>query len=239
MTDSGDQITWAYSYDVPSGSDGTATVTISGTDPAGNANDAPTNASFTIDNTAPTVALTYIPDSNVKPNEVLRIVATFNEAINGTPTIAIDTNGTDLAATDMTISGDAATWRYDNTAPTGSNGAATVTIADATDDALNPNAAATDAQFNITGNAAPVIQRSGTLSIPSTVDRIDNPNATVPSDIADMRRPATPRNSNVVIDSRTPFRSLRRSVYKHRQLRRRIRVNRHPSARKQTYADQE
>ena len=235
MTDSGNQIAWTYSYDVPSGSDGAATVTISGTDPAGNPNDAATNETFTIDNTAPTVAITYIPDSNAKANEVLTIVATFDEAINGTPTIAIDTNGTDLVATDMTISGDAATWRYDYTVPTGSNGAATVTIAGATDDALNPNDEATNDQFNITGGGmAPVLQRAATLTMPWTVGRDIHPNATIPPDVPDTPQPTTPRNSNVMIDSRTPVWSLLRSANGRRRLRRRAGVKQHPLGKRQT-----
>ena len=63
MTDSGDQTIFTFSYDVPAGSDGSATVTIAGaTDSAGNPNAAASNDSFTIDNTAPTVALAYSKD---------------------------------------------------------------------------------------------------------------------------------------------------------------------------------
>jgi len=51
---------WTYVFTIPAGSDGEATVTISGTDLAGNANQAATNATFVIDNTAPVVAVTGI-----------------------------------------------------------------------------------------------------------------------------------------------------------------------------------
>ena len=62
MTDSADQTTFTFSYDVPAGSDGAATVTIAGAADVANPNDAASNDSFTIDNTSPTVALSY-PES--------------------------------------------------------------------------------------------------------------------------------------------------------------------------------
>ena len=151
MTDSGDQPTWTYSYNVPPRSDGAATVIITGaSDAAGYPNTAATNNTFTIDNTGPTVALTYSPDRDVSDPDTLVITATFNQAISGTPTIAIDTAGTDQPATAMTDSGDQTVWTYSYNVPAGSLGTATVTIAGATDAAGNPNAAASKASFNIT-----------------------------------------------------------------------------------------
>ena len=58
MTVSGNGITWTFSYDVPSGSDGTATVSIAGaTDEAGNPNQPATNNTFVIGITGPSVVL--------------------------------------------------------------------------------------------------------------------------------------------------------------------------------------
>ena len=157
MTDSGDQTSWTFSYEVPATSDGTATVTIAGaTDAAGNPNEAPTNNTFTIDNTGPTVALTYSPDRAVSSADELTITATFSEAINGTPTIAINTTGTDLSATNMADSGDQTTWTFSYDVPATSDGTATVTIAGAADAAANPNDAATNNTFTI-DNTGPTV----------------------------------------------------------------------------------
>ena len=57
MTMGADNTIWTYDYDVPAGSDGTATVTIAGVDLAGNANEPATNNTFIIDNTIPTVTV--------------------------------------------------------------------------------------------------------------------------------------------------------------------------------------
>ena len=157
MTDSGDQTTWTFSDDVPATSDGTATVTISGAiDAAGNTADAASNNTFTIDNTGPTVALTYNPDRAVNSADELTITATFNEAIAGTPTIAINTTGTDLSATNMTDSGDQTTWTFSYDVPATSDGPATVTIAGATDAVGNSNDPASNNSFTI-DNTGPTV----------------------------------------------------------------------------------
>ncbi len=58
MTIGIDNTQWTYALDVPAGTDedGTATVTITGADLAGNASGTPTNNTFTIDNTRPGVS---------------------------------------------------------------------------------------------------------------------------------------------------------------------------------------
>ena len=75
--------------------------------------------------------------------EALTITATFSEVISGTPTISINTVGTDLAATAMDDSGDQTVWTFDYIVPTASTGFATVTIS-GTDLAGNSNDAATN-----------------------------------------------------------------------------------------------
>ena len=95
-------------------------------------------ATPTIDNTAPTVALTYNPDRDVRDADTLTITATFSEVINGTPTIAIDTTGTDLTATNMIDSGNQTVWEFSYDVPAGSDGTAMATIAGATDSAGEP-----------------------------------------------------------------------------------------------------
>jgi parallel beta-helix repeat protein len=71
MTATADSNVWTYSWDVPEG-DGTATVSVEAYDIIGNANQAATgNTSYTIDNTAPTIApvtLVPTPTNNSTPN---------------------------------------------------------------------------------------------------------------------------------------------------------------------------
>ncbi len=55
MTATGDNKVWTYLMDVPSGNDGTATITITGFDAAGNTVGTHTGNTFTVDNTAPTI----------------------------------------------------------------------------------------------------------------------------------------------------------------------------------------
>ena len=153
-----DNLVWKYIWNVPSDSDGDHAVSISATDVAGNSNDTATGQnSYTIDNTAPTVALTYNPDRSVKDADTLTITATFNESMTSAPTIAIDTTGTVLSATAMSSSG--AVWTYGYDVPAKSDGTAMVTIA-GTDVAGNANEVATDNIF-IIDNITPI----GTVSI--------------------------------------------------------------------------
>ena len=157
MTASADGTVWTFSYVVPAGSDGSATVSIAGAaDADGNSNEAATNNSIAIDTVGPTVALSYEPNRAVRAGETLIITATFSQAITGTPTIAISTTGTDLNSTAMTPSADGKVWTFSYVVPTGSDGTATVTIAGATDEAGNPNDAATDNTFAI-GSVGPTV----------------------------------------------------------------------------------
>ncbi len=154
MTIGANASVWAYSYNVPAGSDGAATVTISGTDLSGHSNQAATNNTFTIDNVAPTVALTYSDaDRLVKQGDALIITANFSEAMAASPTIAIDTSGADLGTTAM--AGGPAIWTYSYNVPAGSDGTATVTVSGA-DLATNTNQAATNNTFTI-DNTAPTL----------------------------------------------------------------------------------
>ena len=162
MTDSGDQKVWTYSYDVPTSSEGTATVTISGaTDSATNGNDTATSNTFTIDDTGPTVAITYSPNRSVADADTLTITATFDAAISGTPKIAIDTAGTDVTASAMTDSGDQTVWTYSYDVPSDGDGTATITITDATNSASNGNSDATNNTFTIDNSPEPTASTSG------------------------------------------------------------------------------
>ncbi|NDB22236.1 MAG: adhesin, partial [Proteobacteria bacterium] len=68
---------WTYAYTVGTGN-GTATVTIAGTDVALNASASATNATFTVDNTAPVVALTYSIASSVPANAAAAAALTYS-----------------------------------------------------------------------------------------------------------------------------------------------------------------
>lgn len=71
---------WTYAYNVPAGSDGTATVTITGKDLAGNSVGAHTTATFVIDNTRPTIAPANIVGTTIQ-DKGDTIVITFSEAV--------------------------------------------------------------------------------------------------------------------------------------------------------------
>ena len=82
------------------------------------------------------------------------ITATFSGSVTGTPTIAIDTPGTDLSPRSMTASNDGAVRTFRYTVPSGSDGTARVTIAGATDAAGHLSEAATNNTFTIDSTPA-------------------------------------------------------------------------------------
>jgi len=79
MTESADRKVWTFSFTVPAGNDGTATVTITGSDLAGNPMTDSANT-FVIDNTRPTIADTDIVGTTIE-GEDDTIVITFSEAV--------------------------------------------------------------------------------------------------------------------------------------------------------------
>ena len=108
-------------------------------------------SAFTIDNIAPTVALTYSEDpSNAG---AMTITATYSEAIVGTPNISIDQQGTtDISS--VAMSGGTTVWTYAYTvvATNGStyvDGTATVNLSTVTDTALNNSTSPTNTTFTI------------------------------------------------------------------------------------------
>ncbi|MFA4956984.1 MAG: hypothetical protein WC556_08455 [Candidatus Methanoperedens sp.] len=166
MTDSGDQTVWTYLYTVNTTNggayvDGAATVSLSDvTDNATNNADSPTGTTFTIDTTAPTVALSY--SANPAKAGSMTITATYSEAIVGTPKISINQSGTtNITTQDMANSGDQTVWTYSytvNTANGGAyvDGAATVSLSDVTDNATNNADSPTGATFTIDTTAPTV-----------------------------------------------------------------------------------
>lgn len=157
MTATGNNKIWTYDYTVNTKDgttykDGTATVSLKTSADA----DIPigSGTSFSIDTTAPTVALTYAQGSNTTGPfnaGAMTITATFSETPAATPQIAIDQPGTtDIAATNMTGSARVWTHAYTVVAADGDtyvDGSATVTITNGGDTASNTNATATNNTF--------------------------------------------------------------------------------------------
>ena len=119
MTSPGVGYTYDYIVNKANGGsyvDGTATVSLSSvTDIPGNTAAAPTNTTFSIDTTGPTVALTY--SASPAKAGTNTITATYSEAIVGTPTISINQPGT-TDITNVSMSGSGKTWTYSYTVNT-------------------------------------------------------------------------------------------------------------------------
>ncbi len=95
-----------------------------------------TAATVTIDNTAPTAAITYSPNRAVKSGTSLTITATFSEAMANSPVPKIAITGANsLSAADMTKT-DTTHYTYAFTVGSG-NGTATVSLSTGTDGAGN------------------------------------------------------------------------------------------------------
>jgi uncharacterized Zn-binding protein involved in type VI secretion len=133
MTQSTTADVWYYDWTVSDGGDGTATITVAGSDLAGNAYAGGDTDTVTIDNIAPTVAsiVTDDSDDNVKNTDVVIVTTTFSEAMTASPTISIDLpNGTDISGESMTQSTTADVWYYDwKVEDVVSTGTATITVA--------------------------------------------------------------------------------------------------------------
>jgi hypothetical protein len=134
---------WASSATMPTWSSqasGTYTVQATATDKAGNTLSG-TPATFTLDPTAPTAAITYSPSQMAyKQATLVAITAKFSEALADSPVVNIAISavagGSALAATPMTKL-DSTHYTYTYTTQAG-NGTANVTLSAGTDLAGNP-----------------------------------------------------------------------------------------------------
>ena len=130
------------------------------------------NKAIVIDTTAPTVALTYSPDSNLSRLSIVTITATFTDTnnINETtvPKIAIVTQGNgDLSATNMTKSTNKV-WTYSWQVPTNTTeGTSTISIV-ATDEAGNSNTTATNNTRVINDTTNPIVNSFTATSVTAT-----------------------------------------------------------------------
>ena len=82
--------TFTYSWSTGSVSAGSYTVTVTGTDLAGNTYAGSDSIEITLDGTAPTVNLSDTDDDNLlAASDTVTITASFDEAMTSTPTISI------------------------------------------------------------------------------------------------------------------------------------------------------
>lgn len=125
-------------------------------DAAGNISSAST-ATLTVDNTAPTAAITYSISHAVKSGDSLTITATFSEAMADSPVVKVAITGANtVAATNMTKSS-STVYTYTDSVGSG-DGTATVALSVGTDVAGNvvTSAPTSGATFTV-DNTAPTI----------------------------------------------------------------------------------
>ena len=146
MSPGEDATTWTYSWNVPAGhSADSATVTVAGTDLAGNAYAGLTNIVYTIDNIAPTVVLSDNHDDiYVRNADTVEITATFTEAdqIDETTAPTITIHSHNLVNSEAMTESSNLVWTYVWNVPDENDGNHTVSIL-AYDRAGNANEAAT------------------------------------------------------------------------------------------------
>ncbi|MFH1189715.1 MAG: hypothetical protein V1682_03410 [Candidatus Omnitrophota bacterium] len=132
------------------------------------ANPASIAITVTLDDTAPTAAITYYPDHAVKDGDFLTITATFDEAIEDSPPLKIAISGENTQAAIAMTKSTTTVYTYTHTVDAG-NGTATVALSDGTDAVGNPvNPAPTNANFTV-DNTAPTIQ--DTVFTPSVIKK--------------------------------------------------------------------
>ena len=97
--------TWTYDWDISSVTEGSYTVTVTGTDPAGNTYAGNDSITLTVDNTAPTTTLSDTDADNILAvSDSVTITAFFNEAMTSTPSISITGVVTNVAMSGGTVS---------------------------------------------------------------------------------------------------------------------------------------
>ncbi|MBI2916502.1 MAG: hypothetical protein HYY01_00775 [Chloroflexi bacterium] len=159
MTATADPAIWTYNYVVPAASDGTATVTISGTDLAGHASQAATNNTFTIDNTAPTLSIGG-PSASLTTSGPVTYTVTYTGADSVTLANAdITLNRTGTASGTVSVSGDGAASRTVTVSSITGDGTLGITIAagTASDAAGNSASGAGPSTTFTTDNTAPTL----------------------------------------------------------------------------------
>jgi len=191
MTATADSLVWTYDALIPSGNDGTATVTIGMDDLAGNALTTANTTGRTdlmVDNTPPGYVLAY-SDSLAKEGDIVTITATFEESVKSAPatkpTIAIDfaDSDSDTSGAAMSMGPADTLWIYALDIPSKNDGFATVTVS-ATDAAGIP--------------AVPVSGSTNTLKVDNTPPTIT---PTSPVDNGFVRTTAVTYTLGETVDS--------------------------------------
>ncbi|MFM7198474.1 MAG: beta strand repeat-containing protein, partial [Chloroflexota bacterium] len=173
VTLSGSGLVYTGTFTVPAGN-GTVTASVGAVDTAGNTLTATGQTGFTIDNTAPTAALTYALDATnfasslsrpAKSGDTVTVKATFTEAIalDGTPTITLTQDGNATvpsANTAMTSTASALVWTYSYVVQASQN--ATISASVATVDTAGNTLSTTAATAFVVDNAAITL---GTLTM--------------------------------------------------------------------------
>jgi hypothetical protein len=96
--------TWTYNWDISSIAEGSYTVTVTGTDLAGNTYAGTDSITVTVDNTAPGVLLVSDnTDPIIGSTGVVSISAYFSETLTTTPTLSISGIVTDTAMSRFSI----------------------------------------------------------------------------------------------------------------------------------------
>ncbi|NBT05117.1 MAG: hypothetical protein EBS94_17180, partial [Proteobacteria bacterium] len=184
---------WTYAYTVGTGN-GTATVTIAGTDVALNANASATNATFTVDNTAPVVALTYAIASSVPANAtaaaaltyassasrpvttgdivVVKAVTTEATGLASALVLSLDGSRTITALETYNTSSSVGTTYFTHTVASGNDGSATVSVT-APDTAGNAAVASGTTTFTV-DTTAPTAATSLALAATGGTNQVAN-----------------------------------------------------------------
>ncbi|MBI4871308.1 MAG: hypothetical protein HY814_07040 [Candidatus Riflebacteria bacterium] len=142
MTATGDSKVFTFARTVASSDDGTFAITLTANTATGTPLTwQPSDRTFEVDATAPTVALTYSQADRLYKSEAFALTATFSETLAATPTATVTglTAGgaNDVTATQMTATADPRVWKLDRTLVAGDDDTFTVTLA-ASDAVGNP-----------------------------------------------------------------------------------------------------
>ncbi|NBT17153.1 MAG: hypothetical protein EBS95_12565, partial [Chitinophagia bacterium] len=163
---SGSGTTWTYPWNVPAGSDGTATVTVAGSDLAGNAYAGTTNLVFTIDNITPSAPVVNSQTTN-------DVTPTITGTAEANTTVTVTVNGT----TYTTTAHGSGNWSI--TTNTLSSGTYSVT-ATSTDAAGNESPVVTGSlTVDNIAPSAPVVNNQTTNDVTPTITGSAEANTTV------------------------------------------------------------
>ncbi|NDF10031.1 MAG: hypothetical protein EB058_15250, partial [Proteobacteria bacterium] len=153
LSNGGSGLAYTGTFTIPAGN-GTVTATVGATDTAGNTLSASGQTGFTIDNTAPTYAITYSRTAPLSAGAVT-VTVTASEALSAVPVISIDQPGTTDISSAATSGSGPYTYVY------------TVVLANAgtyVDGTATVSVSGTD----LAGNTGTTVTSGGTFAIDTT-----------------------------------------------------------------------